>query len=141
METPILSIMTYTPLIGALLLMFLVPRQDSHIIKAVATIFTLLTFVFSLVVWGKFELGTHEMQLVEQASWIPSIGVTYHFGVDGISILLIMLTAVISILGVLCSYTDIEDRMKEYYVCILLLETGMMGVFLSLDFFLFYILK
>ena len=139
METPILSIMTYTPLLGALLLMFLVPRQDSHIIKAVATIFTLLTFVFSLVVWGKFELGTHEMQLVEQASWIPSIGVSYHFGVDGISILLVMLTTVISILGVLCSYTDIEDRMKEYYVCILLLETGMLGVFLSLDFFLFYI--
>ncbi len=137
--TPILSIMTYTPLLGALLLMFLVPKQDTHIIKAVATIFTVLTFVFSLYVWSLFELGTHEMQLVEQVSWIPSIGVTYHFGIDGISILLVMLTSVISILVVLCSFSDVEERMKEYYVCILFLETGMLGVFLALDFFLFYI--
>lgn len=139
METPILSIMTYTPLLGALLLMFLVPKQDTHIIKAVATIFTLLTFGFSLYVWSLFELGTHEMQLVEQVSWIPSIGVTYHFGIDGISILLVMLTTIISILVVLCSFSDVEERMKEYYVCILFLETGMLGVFLALDFFLFYI--
>jgi len=139
METPILSIMTYTPLLGALLLMFLVPRQDTHIIKAVATIFTLLTFAFSLYVWSLFELGTHEMQLVELASWIPSIGVSYHFGIDGISLLLVMLTTLISILAVLCSFSDIEERMKEYYVCILFLETGMLGVFLALDFFLFYI--
>ncbi|ETW97078.1 MAG: NADH:ubiquinone oxidoreductase subunit M [Candidatus Entotheonella factor] len=139
METPILSIMTYTPLLGALLIMFLVPKQDTHIIKAVATIFTLLTFAFSLYVWSLFELGTHEMQLVEQASWIPSIGVTYHFGIDGISILLVMLIAIISILVVLCSFSDVEERMKEYYVCILFLETGMLGVFLALDFFLFYI--
>jgi NADH-quinone oxidoreductase subunit M len=137
--TPILSIMTYTPLLGALLLMFLVPKQDTHIIKAVATIFTLLTFAFSLYVWSQFELGTHEMQLVEQLSWIPSIGVSYHFGIDGISILLVMLTTLISILVVLCSFSDVEERMKEYYVCILFLETGMLGVFLALDFFLFYI--
>ena len=139
METPILSIMTYTPLLGALLLMFFVPRQDTHIIKAVATIFTLLTFAFSLYVWSQFELGTHEMQMVELASWIPSIGVSYHFGIDGISILLVMLTTIISVLAVLCSFSDIEERMKEYYVCILFLETGMLGVFLALDFFLFYI--
>lgn len=139
METPILSIMTYTPLVGALLLMFLVPRQDTHIIKAVATIFTLLTFAFSLYVWRLFELGTHEMQLVELASWIPSIGVSYHFGIDGISLLLVMLTTVISILSVLCSFSDVQERLKEYYVCILFLETGMLGVFLALDFFLFYI--
>ena len=139
METPILSIMTYTPLVGALLLMFLVPRQDTHIIKAVATIFTLLTFAFSLYVWRLFELGTHEMQLVELASWIPSIGVSYHFGIDGISLLLVMLTTIISILSVLCSFSDVQERLKEYYVCILFLETGMLGVFLALDFFLFYI--
>lgn len=137
--TPILSIMTYTPLIGALLLMFAVPKQDTHIIKAVATVFTVLTFAFSLYVWNLFELGTHEMQLVEQYSWIPSIGVSYYFGIDGISILLVMLTTIISILVVMCSYADVTERMKEYYVCILFLETGMLGVFLSLDFFLFYI--
>ena len=121
--TPILSIMTYTPVLGALLLMLFVPAQDTRMIKGTATIFTCLSFVFSLVVWSKFEIGTHEMQLVEQASWIPSLGVSYHFGVDGISLLLVMLTTIISIIVVLCSYSDVEERLKEYYVCLMLLET------------------
>lgn len=137
--TPILSIMTYTPVLGAILLMLFIPAQDTRMIKGVATIFTCLAFVFSLVVWSKFEIGSHEMQLVEQASWIPSLGVSYNFGIDGISLLLVMLTTIISILVIFCSYSDVQERLKEYYVCILLLETGMLGVFLSLDFFLFYI--
>ena len=139
MDAPILSIMTYTPIIGALLIMLFVPAQDTRMIKGVATIFTCLAFVFSLVVWFNFEIGTHEMQLVEQLSWIPSIGVTYYFGIDGISILLVMLTTILSIIVVFCSYSDVEERLKEYYVCLLLLETGMLGVFVALDFFLFYI--
>ncbi len=137
--TPILSVMTYTPIVGALLLMLVIPAQDSRMIKGVATIFAGLTFVFSVIVWANFSLGTHEMQLVEQVNWIPSIGVTYYLGVDGISILLVMLTTLISIIVVVCSYSDIEERLKEYYVCILFLETGMLGVFVALDFFLFYI--
>ena len=83
----ILSFMIYTPIVGALVIMFFVPAQDTRMIKGVATIFACLTFVFSLTVLGMFRLDTHEMQLVEQVSWIPSIGVTYFLGIDGISIL------------------------------------------------------
>ena len=137
--TPILSVMTYTPILGALIIMLLVPAQDSRMIKGVATIFTFLTFIFSLVVLKNFRTDTPLMQLVERVDWIPSIGVSYFFGIDGISILLVLLTTVISILVVLCSYTDVQERLKEYYVCLLFLETGMLGVFLALDFFLFYI--
>ena len=137
--TPILSVVTYTPIVGALLLMLFVPREDTRLIKGVATIFSLLTFVFSLYLLSHFDGSTAKMQLVEQVSWIPSLGVEYVMGVDGISILLILLTTVISAVSVLCSFGEIEDRQKEYYVCLLFLETGMLGVFMALDFFLFYI--
>ncbi len=137
--TPILSVMTYTPIFGALIIMLLIPAQDSRMIKGVATIFTFLTFIFSLVVLKNFQTDTHLVQLAESVDWIPSLGVTYFLGIDGISILLVLLTTVISILVVVCSYTDVQERLKEYYVCLLLLETGMIGVFLALDFFLFYI--
>jgi NADH-quinone oxidoreductase subunit M len=137
--TPILSVLTYTPIIGALLLMLFVPRQETQMIKGVAVIFTALALVFSLVVLSNFEAGTHKMQLVERVSWIPSIGVSYFMGVDGISILLILLTTLLSVISVFCSFPEIEERQKEYYVCLLFLETGMLGVFVALDFFLFYI--
>src|SRR5437667_10222526 len=77
--------------------------------------------------------------MVEWAHWIPSLGAKYLLGVDGISLLLVMLTTVISFLSILSSWNAIEDRLKEYYAMFLLLETGMIGVFLSLDFFLFYV--
>ena len=127
--TPILSVVTYTPIVGALLLMLFVPREDTRLIKGVATIFSLLTFVFSLYLLSHFDGSTAKMQLVEQVSWIPSLGVEYVMGVDGISILLILLTTVISAVSVLCSFGEIEDRQKEYYVCLLFLETGMLGRF------------
>ena len=135
---PILSVLAYTPLLGALVLMFM-PRQDIRMIKAIAVIFTSLAFAFSLIVLSNFEGGTHKMQLVEQANWIPSLGVAYFLGVDGISILLILLTTLLSIIIVLCSFPDITERQKEYYVCLLFLETGMLGVFMAMDFFLFYV--
>jgi NADH-quinone oxidoreductase subunit M len=137
--TPILSVLTYTPIVGALLLMLFVPPQDTRMIKAITIIFTSLAFVFSLVVLNNFATGTPQMQLVEHVNWIPSLGVSYFLGVDGISILLILLTTLLSIIIVFCSFPDIVERQKEYYVCLLFLETGMLGVFMALDFFLFYI--
>src|ERR1700738_1202347 len=77
--------------------------------------------------------------MVERADWIPSLGAKYLVGVDGISLLLVMLTTVVSFLSILSSWNAIEDRLKEYYSMFLLLETGMLGVFVSLDFFLFYV--
>ncbi len=137
--TPILSVLAYTPIIGALLMMLFVPPQDTRMQKTIAVIFTTLTFVFALVVLSKFQGETYKMQLVEHASWIPSIGVSYFMGVDGISIWLILLTTLLSIISVFCSFPDIQERQKEYYVCLLFLETGMLGAFMALDFFLFYI--
>src|SRR5262245_36306050 len=81
---PILSIVTYLPLLGALLIALFLPRHDRWAIRTVATAITVLTFVLSLVVLQNFESGTHKLQLVEYADWIPSIGVAYFFGVDGL---------------------------------------------------------
>jgi len=137
--TPILSIITYLPLLGALIIALFVPRHDTWAIKVVATVCAVLNFLLSLVVLRNFEAGTHKLQMVEYAEWIPSIGVSYFFGVDGMSILLILLTTLLSVIVVVCSYSQIEENEKAYYACLLFLETGMLGVFMALDFFLFYI--
>ena len=78
-------------------------------------------------------------QFVEKASWIPSLGVDYHFGIDGISLVLILLTTLMGVIAVVCSYTAITERQKEYYVLLLLLQTFMIGTFCCLDLFLFYV--
>jgi NADH-quinone oxidoreductase subunit M len=137
--TPILSIITYLPLLGALIIALALPRHERGVIKGVATVVTVLNFLLSLIVLRNFEAGTHKMQLVEYAQWIPSIGVSYFLGIDGISILLVLLTTLLSVIVVVCSYSQVEENEKAYYACLLFLETGMLGVFMALDFFLFYI--
>jgi NADH-quinone oxidoreductase subunit M len=136
--THILSLITYLPLLGAVIIALFLPRGNQRAPKVVATITTVLTFVLSLVMLSHFQGGTHKLQLVEYASWIPSIGVSYFLGVDGISILLVLLTTLLSVIVVVCSYSQIEENENAYYAC-LFLETGMLGVFVALDFFLFYI--
>ena len=137
--THILSLITYLPLLGAVIIALFLPRSGLRAPKVVATLTTVLTFVLSLVMLSHFQGGTHKLQLVEYASWIPSIGVAYFLGVDGISILLVLLTTLLSVLVVVCSYSQIEENEHAYYACLLFLETGMLGVFVALDFFLFYI--
>src|SRR6266568_5092118 len=137
--THILSLITYLPLLGAVILALAVPRNSRQAIRTVATVCTVLTFVLSLVLLRHFQGDTHKLQLVEYASWIPSLGVAYFLGVDGISILLVLLTTLLSVVVVVCSYSQIEENEKAYYACLLFLETGMLGVFMALDFFLFYI--
>jgi NADH-quinone oxidoreductase subunit M len=137
--THILSLITYLPLLGAVIIALFLPRSDLRAPKVVATITTVLTFVLSLVMLSHFQGDTHKLQLVEYASWIPSLGVAYFLGVDGISILLVLLTTLLSVIVVVCSYSQIEENEKAYYACLLFLETGMLGVFVALDFFLFYI--
>ncbi|MBZ0251862.1 MAG: hypothetical protein K8I02_00865, partial [Candidatus Methylomirabilis sp.] len=88
---------------------------------------------------ARFDAANGGMQLVERAAWIPSLGITYHVGVDGISLFLILLTTFLTPLVILGSFGYITDRPREYYVCMLALETGMLGVFISLDLFLFYV--
>ncbi len=136
---PILSIVTYIPLVGALAVVFLIPKEKTGTIKAFATFVAVLDFVVSLPLWWAFDRGRDGYQFVEKAEWIPSLGVSYQFGIDGISLVLILLTTLMGVIAIVCSYTAISDRQKEYYVLLLLLQTFMIGTFCCLDLFLFYV--
>src|SRR3974377_1971050 len=135
---PILSLITYIPLIGAALLLF-IGRERIGAIRNVAFVFSLASLALSLFLPFNYDGSTAAVQFAEQRPWTPSIGVSYFFGMDGISLWLTMLTTFLSPIAVLCSYESIKQRAKEYYIFLLILETGMLGVFLSLDFFLFYV--
>jgi len=134
----ILSIVLFVPLAGAILLLLL-PKDNKELIRWVANLVGFAGFAVSvpLAVW--FDSSADGFQFVEKAQWIPSIGASYSLGIDGISLLLVMLTTVLGFLSILSSWTAIQDRVKEYYVFMLVLQTGMLGVFMSLDFFLFYV--
>src|SRR5436190_685285 len=133
----ILTIVTFTPAAGALLLLFY-DREHARSIRTSALIFTLLAFVFSLYLIAHFEPGSSDFQFKINVSWIPAIGIDYSMGIDGISLFLILLTTVLTPLAILASWS-ITERLKEYFIFMLLLETGMIGVFASLDLFLFYV--
>src|ERR1700720_4356657 len=142
MHNHILSIILFTPLAGALLLIF-VPQEKKDAIRWIANIFALAGLLVSipLVPWFwalRFEPGFKFMEGAPN-NWIPSIGAGYVLGIDGISFLLIMLTTLLGWISILSSWTAIENRVKEYYIWFLVLQTGMLGVFMALDFFLFFV--
>ena len=135
----LLTLLIFLPTAGAVALLFL-PREKTGAIKLVATVTAGIAFVASLPLW--FETGfrtSGDFFFRETLDWIPSLGVKYALGVDGIAALLILLTTLLSFICMYASYTAITKREKEYYVFLLLLETGMIGVFCALDFFLFYV--
>src|SRR6201993_757439 len=145
MESHILSIILFTPLVGAILLLF-VPKENKDAIRWIANIFALAGFLISLplvpMFWEKVKSGDPApFKFVEGVAnnWIPSIGAGYVLGIDGISFLLIMLTTLLGWVSILSSWTAIENRVKEYYIWFLVLQTGMLGVFMALDFFLFFV--
>ena len=133
----ILTIITFTPAVGALLLLFY-NREHVRSIRAFALIITILAFVFSLHLIAHFDSSNPDFQFGIKVPWIPSFGISYSMGIDGISLFLVVLTTLLSPLAVLASW-PITDRLKEYFIFMLLLETGMIGVFVSLDLFLFYV--
>jgi NADH-quinone oxidoreductase subunit M len=135
---PLLSIILFTPLAGAIVLLFL-DRRAERLIKLVANGFALAGFVVSLPLWFRFDPQGPEWQFVERARWIPAIGAEYFLGVDGFSALLVLLTTLMGVLAVLSSWSAITERLKEYYVSLLVLQTGMLGAFVSLDFLLFFV--
>src|SRR6266404_4832356 len=142
MHNHILSIILFTPLAGALLLIF-VPKEQKDAIRWIGNIFALAGLLVSipLVPWfwaQRFEPGFKFMEGTPN-NWIPSIGAGYVLGIDGISFLLIMLTTLLGWISILSSWTAIETRVKEYYIWFLVLQTGMLGVFMALDFFLFFV--
>jgi NADH-quinone oxidoreductase subunit M len=133
----ILTIVTFAPAAGALLILFYRPEHVRSI-RAFALIVTILTFVFSLHLLWHFDRTSSNFQFAINTPWIESLGINYSMGVDGISLFLILLTTILTPLAVLASWT-ITSRVKEYFLFLLLLETGMIGVFASLDLFLFYV--
>jgi NADH-quinone oxidoreductase subunit M len=138
LDTHLLSVILFTPLVGALLLMF-IPRSSLSAHRLVGNLFGVLGFVVSIPLVLRFPVGSDGYNFRETADWIPYLGAQYSLGLDGISLLLVMLTTFLGLIAILSSWNAIQMRTKEYYILLLLLQTGMLGVFLSLDFFLFYV--
>jgi NADH-quinone oxidoreductase subunit M len=129
---------TFFPLLGAFILLF-INKKDESLLKSIAFIVSLTDFFLSLLLYFYFLSDTHEMQFMERVPWIKHWGISYEVGIDGISLFLILLTTFLTPLAILSSWTAITQKIKEYMFFMLLLETGMLGVFVSLDLFLFYI--
>lgn len=135
---PILSAVIFLPIVGALAILLL-NRANESLIKWSALIFSVLTLIISLPLYTQFDKSTYAMQFPEKHEWIPAWNINYSLGVDGISVLFILLSAVITITCITVSWNSITDRMKEFYASVLMVEGAMIGVFCSLDFFLFYL--
>jgi NADH-quinone oxidoreductase subunit M len=135
----LLSVLIFFPAVGALALLLL--RGDDHkFIRIIALIVSLAEFLFSLLVFLKVPIGASAgYHLEEFAKWISQPPINYHLGVDGISLFLVILTTFLTPISVLASWNSIEHRVKEFFVMLLMLEVGVVGVFLSLDLFLFFL--
>jgi NADH-quinone oxidoreductase subunit M len=137
MDMPILTIVTFLPLAGAVLLVFL-PREKKNGLYALALGITFATFLISLFLYARFDSQTGAMQFVEKTSWL-GFGIQYHVGIDGISLFLVLLTTFLMPIVLISSRSAIRDKIKEYLIFMLILETGIIGVFVSLNLFLFYV--
>lgn len=136
-----LSILIFLPLIGAAVIFFMVrdDEQGNENAKKAALLFTVVTFGLSLLVLGQFDASQASFQFVEQADWLPEYGIAYHLGVDGISIFMVVLTTFLMPICILCSWDSVTQRVREYMICFLVLESLVIGVFCALDLLLFYI--
>ena len=138
MTPGLLSAVTFVPALGAVLVALL-PRRLATAHRVTGLAITLLAFVLSVPLWFGFDGDSADMQFEEFARWLPTLGVGYHVGIDGISLLLVLLTTFIMPIALASAWHAIEDRTKEFVITMLLLETGMLGVFVSLDLFLFFV--
>ena len=135
---PLLTLIVFTPLAGALVLALL-PREHDAGLRRAALVFSLVPLALSLWLLARFDAADAGFQLVERASWIPAWGASYHLGVDGVSLFLVVLTTFLTPIVLLDSWGNVHRRVKDYLVLMLLLETGMLGTLLALDLFLFYV--
>jgi NADH-quinone oxidoreductase subunit M len=136
----LLSVVTFVPLAGALVAAFL-PRDEAGQHRALALVVSLLTLGLSLGLWLGFDAsaGAAEFQFDETRAWMPSLGIGYHVGLDGVALLLVMLTTLLTPVVILSSWAAVQDRVKEFMIAILVLETAMIGTFAALDLILFYV--
>ena len=134
----LLNVTIFLPLAGVITLLFF-PKEKEQLIKIWALFISLVTFLLSVPLFCSFRSGVSDIQFETLAAWIPAIGASYRVGLDGISLLLYMLTAFMIPIAILASFRSITYRVKEYMISFLFLETGMLGVFSALDLLLFYI--
>ena len=133
---PVLTVTTFLPLAGALLILLM---RNDVLIKWIALATTVATFIVSLPIYTHFDKTTYKMQFAEIHSWIPAWNINYTVGVDGISVLFIILVTILSTLCVSVSWKAIQKKTKEFFISLLIMETAMIGVFVSLNIFLFYL--
>src|SRR5436190_612733 len=136
--THYLSLILFLPLAGALLLL-LVPKENADAIRWISNVVAFIGFAISIPLWFWYNPQSADFQFIERLPWIPSIGAEYFLGVDGLSTLLILLTTLMGFIAVLSSWHAITERVKEYYIFLLILQTGMLGAFMALDFLLFFL--
>jgi NADH-quinone oxidoreductase subunit M len=142
MPFPILTSLVALPVAGALLLLLVGSDRDeggARLVRNIALVVSALVFAETLLLWSRFDAGSAEFQFIERHAWIPAFGISYFVGVDGISLLLVVLTGFLTPIALLGSWESIHTRTKGFCAFILLLESAMMGVFISLDLFLFYV--
>ncbi len=132
-----LSLVTFLPLFGAIAVA-LMPVRAVGAIRWFSLLLTTGVFVYSLTLVGAFQTNA-DMQMTVNAAWLPSLGISYKIGIDGISLFLVMLVTFLTPITILGCFTTIEERVKEFFVCMLVLETAMIGAFVALDLFLFYV--
>src|SRR5208337_2293535 len=138
MDYPVLSTIIFLPILGALII-FLIKRSSETFIKWMALAVSIIDFVLSLPLFTGFDKTTAAMQFVEKHAWVPAWGINYSLGVDGISVLFVLLSTLLTILCVTVSWDSVKIKTKEFFAALLLIEGSMIGVFCSLDMFLFYI--
>ncbi len=136
LETHILSYLIFTPLVGAIVLLFI---RNEKVVKGVSILFAAIAFALSVYVYLSFDASKSGFQFIEYVPWIYSLDAAYHLGIDGISLLLIVLTTFLTLIALVASWSSITKKIKPFNFFVLLLEVGMLGVFSSLDLFLFYI--
>jgi NADH-quinone oxidoreductase subunit M len=138
---PLLTLSWGLPLAGAIALLLIGNRDGRRdgLVRWLALVFSLISFGATVALWMAFDSSSADYQLVERASWIPAFGIEYYVGVDGISLLLIVLTGFLTPIALLSSWESVEKKVKEFSIFILALEAAMIGVFVSLDLFLFYV--
>jgi NADH-quinone oxidoreductase subunit M len=136
-QSHLLSVITFLPLLGVPALLFL--RSEDHTwIRRIALVISLFEFVASLLLLPGFRMGEADYQFAEYADWIGS-AIHYHIGIDGLSLFLVLLTTFLTPLAILCSWNSIHENVKGFFIAILVIETAMIGVFVSLDLFLFFL--
>ena len=137
----ILTIVTFLPLVGVLAILLTNPpkRGSENLVKGIAVATSVVVFLGTLLILMRYDPSVAGLQMIDRFDWIPSWGIQYYLAVDGLSILMVLLTSFISMLAIASTWNAIHTQVKQFYIFTLLLELGMMGVFLAQDLFLFYI--